>query len=466
VETGAVAARNKAWIGAVGGIALLAASSGAPAGPVLVRRLETWGDPGLGIQNPFAIAFAPEPGRFFVAEARPDELRDGPRASLLELGPALDGARRVFDLSRITADPSGLAYHPARRTLLVTDDDEIALYELALDGRRVAHLDLADLGARDPEGVACDPETGHLFVADGRGQQILELTPSGRLVSTLPLGELGFHDASGITFDQSSGQLLVADGRRALLYALTRAGAQVASWDLGPLGVVHPRGLTVAPTSDPSDPPDAQSLYLVDDLIKDAPDGRLLELGFSRRPRGGRTLVHLLGDVDGFGFRGDEAGFDVADANHDGVLVPGEQIPSSALGRADSIDNRDPEDPAGTDRMQIVGEAAPLRFTHALPLGGADPLWARLTLAVGDARVTPLQRNLLRVDGHLVGEILGSTRESLVAGGITATIVELPPAVLRDLRDGRLSVEIARPPGGGDDDIMLDYARLEVAIGP
>jgi hypothetical protein len=70
----------------------------------------------------------------------------------------------------------------------------------------------------------------------------------------------------------------------------------------------------------------------------------------------------------------------------------------------------------------------------------------------------------VRADGHLLGELLGSTRETLAAGEIVATVLELPPAALADLRDGRLSVELVRPAGSGDDDIMLDYARLEVAV--
>jgi hypothetical protein len=199
-------------------------------------------------------------------------------------------------------------------------------------------------------------------------------------------------------------------------------------------------------------------------VIEKAPDGRIVELALVRRPRGGRTLVDLVGDVDGFGFRGDEPGFAAVDANHDGLLGPGEQLPGPLLGRGEPIDNRDAGEAPGTDALRLVSEASPLRFDFVLGPGGAPPVWARLTLVAGDARTSPVQRSLVRADGQLLGELVGSTGETLVAGEIAATGLELPPAALAELRDGRLSVEIARPAGGGDDDIMLDYARLEVAV--
>ena len=47
-----------------------------------------------------------------------------------------------------------------------------------------------------------------------------------------------------------------------------------------------------------------------------------------------------------------------------------------------------------------------------------------------------------------------------------ATVIELSPASLRELADGELRVEIARDPASGDDDVMVDYSSLEVAVAP
>jgi hypothetical protein len=182
------------------------------------------------------------------------------------------------------------------------------------------------------------------------------------------------------------------------------------------------------------------------------------------RPRGARTLVDWVGDADGFGFQGDEPGFAAGDLDHDGLLEPGERLPARPGAEEPPFDNRSPEDGAAMDVLLPVGEGAPLRLTHAIPLGGALPQWARLTLAVGDARALPGARSLVRADGRLVGEIVGTRGERLHAGTIELTILELPPQTLLDLADGAVRVEIARAPGTGSDDIMLDYSRLEVAV--
>jgi hypothetical protein len=113
----------------------------------------------------------------------------------------------------------------------------------------------------------------------------------------------------------------------------------------------------------------------------------------------------------------------------------------------------------------VVGERQPLGFDHMLELD-APPLWARLTLVVADARAVPGRRCLVRADGRLVGEVLPTPDGRIHAGQIAATVLELPPASLRDLADGALRVEIAREPGSGSDDVMVDYARLEVAVAP
>jgi len=72
------------------------------------------------------------------------------------------------------AEPSGIVYHPGRRTLFVVGD-EGHVTEIGLDGRLVQakHLRYADL-----EGITCNPETGLLYVAVEGDEQILEVDPA------------------------------------------------------------------------------------------------------------------------------------------------------------------------------------------------------------------------------------------------------------------------------------------------
>jgi hypothetical protein len=116
--------------------------------------------------------------------------------------------------------------------------------------------------------------------------------------------------------------------------------------------------------------------------------------------------------------------------------------------------------------LVTVREAQPLALDLALPLRGAEPVWARLTLVVGGARALPGRRSVVRADGRLLGELIPTREDRIHAGMIGATVLELPPAALRDLRDGRLRIEIAREAGTGENQILVDFARLEVATAP
>ena len=74
--------------------------------------------------------------------------------------------------SRI-AEPSGIAYDSARRSLFVVDDSG-SIYEVQLDGTVVRSRMLNEL---DIEGITVNPETGFLYVAVEGDETILELDP-------------------------------------------------------------------------------------------------------------------------------------------------------------------------------------------------------------------------------------------------------------------------------------------------
>ncbi len=434
-------------------------------GVALVRRIDTWNGSGLRIANPSGLAFVPSTGSFWIADEQAGR-GAGPRAEdAWEVDLAAPRVLRVLDLTPASYGASDLAYHPGRGTFFLTDDDALRLVEVDLEGRAVATTDLGELGAHDPEGIACDPAGDRLFVADGHGEQVLELTGSGSLVGSFSLEELDFDNAEGIAYDPRSDHLfLVSDEDGGLLLELTREGRLVQAHGLLELGAVRPRSLVLAPSSDPAAAPGTTSFYVADERTKDEPDGAILELARVARPRSARVLVHLVGDVDGFGFASDAEGFAAGDLDHDGVLEPGERLPGT-LRAPPPFDLRAPEDPRATDALLSTTEDAPLRFAHTLDLGGRPALWARLTLVVADARALPGARNLVRADGRLVGELVGTRDDELHPGQVEATVLELAPALLRELADGVLQVEIARAPGTGSDDVMLDYSRLEVAVG-
>ena len=72
--------------------------------------------------------------------------------------------------SRIS-EPSGITYHPARRSLFIADDSG-SIHEVRLDGTLVQARGLSEL---DIEGITVDPNTGLLYAAVEDDEAIIEL---------------------------------------------------------------------------------------------------------------------------------------------------------------------------------------------------------------------------------------------------------------------------------------------------
>jgi len=462
---------------------MMGAAPHARAAASLVNLYETWTAEGRGIENPSAITFVPgdggddgngDRGTFFIADVIYDRKEKIVASRLVALGADLEPLGRGIDLHGVTREPTGLAFHSTRKTFFITDNDEVELHEIDLQGRRIQTIDLSDLGASDPEGVAFNSTNGTLFVADGRAQRILEISADGDLIRTFSVEDIaGFREAEGIAFDPRNGHLYVTTGKSGALFELTRGGTVVAAFDMHVLGSARPRGVALAPTSDPNDAPEDLHLFVVDDVSRKQPQGRLLEIALMRRPLTAKHVTSLNGDVDGFGFDGTETNFAAGDLNHNGILERGERLPESVLGDADPRKRHS----SSTDAMVLAREELPITIDHTFDLRtqSADPanslerapvtpLWARLTLIIGDARTRAGTRNVVWVDGRRVGEVVGSVQKELKAGAIASTVIDLAPAVLRELSDGSARIEISRDPGTGSDDIMIDYSRLEIAV--
>ncbi len=71
------------------------------------------------------------------------------------------------------AEPSGITYHPTRRSLFIADDSG-SVHEVSLEGRLIQSKGLNE---RDIEGITVDPSTGLLYAAVEDDEVILELEP-------------------------------------------------------------------------------------------------------------------------------------------------------------------------------------------------------------------------------------------------------------------------------------------------
>ncbi len=80
----------------------------------------------------------------------------------------------VGNISKVPiAEPSGVTYHPIRKTLFVVDDGGL-LHEIRPDG---VDIKKKDLQGRDLEGITTDPTTGWLYAVVEDDETILEINP-------------------------------------------------------------------------------------------------------------------------------------------------------------------------------------------------------------------------------------------------------------------------------------------------
>ncbi len=134
---------------------------------------------------------------------------------------------------------------------------------------------LAALGLGDVRGAAFDPATGALFVLDATGRRIVRIDPGSDgpgLIDDLVAGDVSFvplqgvpgADLRGLALDGASGNIFVWDALGDSLYEVDQSGQLVDSYDMTAIDFTLVTGGTIGPSGDPTDSPDATSLYLVD----------------------------------------------------------------------------------------------------------------------------------------------------------------------------------------------------------
>lgn len=76
------------------------------------------------------------------------------------------------------AEPSGITYHPIRRSLFLADDSG-SVHEMSIEGRLIQSKGFNEL---DIEGITVNPNTGFLYAAVEGDETILELEPENLTV--------------------------------------------------------------------------------------------------------------------------------------------------------------------------------------------------------------------------------------------------------------------------------------------
>lgn len=438
-------------------------------GAALVRSFDVLTSSGSFVPDPSALTFIPPSRTLVVSDCEIERLQEFAGQNLFAF--ALETGREARSASTMafSKEPTGITYHPRRRTTFITDDDGKEVYETDESGEVVGRFDTESLGCPDPEGITADPSTGNLFIVSGGTRTVFEATATGEPVSRIPLARQGILDPESIAYDPRTGHFFLASSAQQAIFEFSRTGSLLTTYSLASLGIISPQGLAFAPSSEPSDPRGTMNLYVADAGIRDYADGKIVELALRSRPTDAVVYTHTVGDTDGFGFKGDEPGFAASDRDGDGRLEFAESLPdldgrgaiSLEEGR-DAFDNRTDESEAMTDVSVLVTEAEPWELTHRFDLAGYTAGRARLTLLVADARTHPAQQSEVWVDGIMLGQIGGTTGGAALDGAISTTVLEFSNRALLALEDGELLVRITRPAGTESDDIAVDYSRLEI----
>ena len=446
----------------------------ASAGWALVRRFSIFTNENPVVADSTGITIMPHSNNFLVCDANIDDkaLKKYFRgANMFEID--VTNARFVSSLSTLeySQEPTGLVYHPTRKTFFITDDNKEKVFEIDTEGNLLRQFDTSSLGSNDPEGITCDPKTGHLYLVDGSRALIIELTPSGSFVSKIKLNKVDIRNPQGVTYDPTSKHFYLVSTKNLAIFELSQKGELVSVFDLSPFGILRPEGLTLTSTSDISGNTAKVSVCIADGKLHRHPDGAIYEIALTRPHIDNDVYVSLVGEANGFGFRGNEPGFAIGDHNHNNLLESDESLPNldGKVGiwlkpDQDFFNNQHSKNNDKTDVCLNLTELEPVTLIHKFDLEGHVPVWARLTIVVGDARSLPGFRSEVRVGGNFIGVILGSKTIKPNDGEISRTVLELSEKSLAYLGKGSLEVEIRRPPGSGPDDIAIDYSRLEIAV--
>jgi Bacterial Ig domain len=268
--------------------------------------------------DPAGIVYVAASDRFLISDSEVDEmpLYQGSNIYTATRSGSGTGTGTTLPWSH---EPTGLGYDPATATLYISDDDLHKLFidRPGADGRHgtaddlVSNFSVSAFGSMDSEDDVYDVTSGHLFIADGVGLEVYDVDPvngvfgdGNDVVTHWDVGLYGARDAEGIGIDEQSGHLLVVDPSTKSLYELTKSGALVRIIDCHGVPTTNRAyaDVTMAPTSDPNDPPGRLDYWIVDRQVDNGGDpnendGKLYEV--TAPPSGAPPTVSVTAPVEG-----------------------------------------------------------------------------------------------------------------------------------------------------------------------
>lgn len=215
-----------------------------------------------GIARPAAIAWASSLQRLVILDsARPGSSTLAPLLGDASPGIGVAGA----------ADHVALAFNTAFDRLVAVNRSGTEIRSTQLTGAAAGRwtataLALSGGGPIQVDGLAI--AAGNLWVLDGRAGVLYRVPAAGATFQAAPaqrlaVGSIGSY-ARGLAVDPRSGHLFVLASAGHRLLELDASGTALVTRDLEPIGLHDPRGIVIAPSGDPTDPTEQESLYVAD----------------------------------------------------------------------------------------------------------------------------------------------------------------------------------------------------------
>ena len=245
----------------------------------------------FGFARPTGLAYVPAKRLLLVATTGADRTR------LLRIDRFEDavGSLAVPKIS----NPSTLAWDPVRAQLSAVDGKKrVSVRSVDLNAKKPAtqRTDIESLRLRDAQGATFDPRTGAWLILDSNSRTIVRVPPAdagNAKPSRVSLAKLGPGRLRGLARNPVDGLLYVANVEGGRIFAVDGSGSVKKTFTIENARIRNLRALVFAPSADRTDRPGTQHLY-----VADAGGGRLagrvLELSLARRKGPANTVTGTL----------------------------------------------------------------------------------------------------------------------------------------------------------------------------